>query len=276
MSPHSIAKSTVKPIFSPLPHPSFFAPKSPFFPLFPVSSLFSGVFSRARTRFLPCETYFFLVFPRFGPTSDDFPRNRPRFSPFYRLLSFPFSHFESKFPRFFNGTSLFQPRTSIFPRFVLYFPTLRALLREIPPFIFPALPFLHSVKAYSFRASLSLPSSSPSFSIDFLSALHSPLPLHYSPTFLLIPPHFSIPLPQLTHDRAHPRALSAYAYARTYPHVRRFSFIAFTASPTTRNLLCTNALGVKKNEKKPSPKTQSPHNQHINTKHPISSAVNYI
>ena len=33
---------------------------------------------------------------------------RSRFSPFYRLFSFPFSHFESKFPRFFEGTSLFS------------------------------------------------------------------------------------------------------------------------------------------------------------------------
>ena len=32
----------------------------------------------------------------------------------------------------------FQPRTSIFPCFSLYFPTLRALLRKISPFIFPA------------------------------------------------------------------------------------------------------------------------------------------
>ena len=63
---HSIAKSAVNPVFSPLPHPTFFAPKSPFFPLFPVLSPFSGDFSRARSRFLPCEVHFFLVLPRFG------------------------------------------------------------------------------------------------------------------------------------------------------------------------------------------------------------------
>ena len=170
----------------------------------------------------------------------------------------------------------FQPRTSIFPRFVLYFPILRAPLREISPFIIATLLFSHSVKAFSFRASLSLPSSSPSFSIDFLSAPQSPHPLHSLPHFL----SHSSPLchlpPQFTHDRAHPRALRAYAYARTHLHVRRFSFIAFTASPTLRNPLYTKALGVKENEKKPSPNTQPPHNQHINTKHPISPAVNSI
>ena len=64
---HSIAKSAVKPIFSPLPHPTFFAPKSPFFPLFPVLSPFSGDFSMARSRFLPCEVHFFLILPRPDP-----------------------------------------------------------------------------------------------------------------------------------------------------------------------------------------------------------------
>ena len=171
----------------------------------------------------------------------------------------------------------FQPRTSIFPRSVLYFPTLRALLREISPIIFSALPFLHSVNAFPIRASLilhvllHLP-----ISIDFLSALHSPLPLRSLSHFLShSSPLFHLP-PQLTHERAHPRAIRAYAYAPTYPHVRRFSFIAFTSSPTPRNSLCTNALGVKENEKKPSPNTQPPHNQYINTKHPLSSAVNFI
>ena len=216
---HGIAKSAVKPIFSPPPHPTFFAPKSPFFPLFPVSNPISGDFSRARHSF--------------------------------------------------------QPRTSIFPRFVLYFPILRALLREISPFIFATLLFLHSVKAFSFRASLSL----------HLPHLHFPLisfPLFIPPPSSLLPhflslssPLFHLP-PQLTNERAHPRALRAYAYARTSPHVRSFLFIAFTASPTPHNPLGTNALGVKENEKKPSQNTQPPHNQYINTKHPILSTVNLI
>ena len=201
---HSIAKSALKPIFSPLPHPTFFAPKSPFFPFFPVLSPFSDDFSMARSRFLPCEAHFFLVFPRFGPTSDDFSRDL--------TLYFP-------------CTPLFAQRK--------YFSDSGF------PFLHP-LPHLH-------------------ISIDFLSALHSPPPSSLLPHFLShSSPLFHLP-PQLTHERAHPRAIRAYAYARTYPHVRRFSFIAFTASPTLRNPLCTNVLGVKKNEKKPSQNSQSIH-----------------
>ena len=169
----------------------------------------------------------------------------------------------------------FQPRTSIAPRFVLYFPILRALLQEISPFIIATLLFLHCENTFpirvfpffilcstfifqrqSFRSSFTPPSSLP-----------PPLSFSFLPTF---------PSPSLTHERAHPRALRAYAYACTYPHVRRFSFIAFTASPTLRNPLCTNALGVKENEERPSQNTQQPHNQEINTKHPISSAANFI
>lgn len=108
LSSHSIAKSAVKPIFSPLPHPSFFAPKSPFFPFFPVSNPIPGDFSRDRTRFLPCEVHLFLLFPVLEPTSGNFSMARPRFFPFYRLFPFPFSHFESNFRRFFDDTSLFS------------------------------------------------------------------------------------------------------------------------------------------------------------------------
>ena len=90
---HNIAKSAVKPIFSPLPHPSFFAPKSPFFPLFPVLNPISGDFSRDRPRFLPCEAHFFLVLPRLNPISSDFSRDRsslfPSHSPF-RIARPPF------------------------------------------------------------------------------------------------------------------------------------------------------------------------------------------
>ena len=170
----------------------------------------------------------------------------------------------------------FQPRTSIFPCFSLYFPTLRALVREISPFIIATLLFSHSVKAFSFRTSLILHALHHlHLSIYFPSAPQPSHPLH-SPQFLSHSSPLFHPPPQLTHERAHPRALRAYVYTRTHLHVRRFSFIAFTASPTLRNLLYTNALEVKENEKKPSPSTQPPHNQYINTKHPISSAVNFI
>ena len=190
---HSIAKSAAKPIFSPLPHPIFFAPKSPFFPLFLVLDSISDTFSRNRARFLPCEAHFFLVFP----------------------------HPDPKFWGFFEEYFAILP----------------------PPTAF---------------------------------SIHAPSPFTSLPHFLShSSPLFHLP-PQFTHDRAHPRALRAYAYARTCPHVRRFSFIAFTASPISHNPLCNNALGVKENEKKPSQNTQPTHNQYINTKHPISSAVNFI
>ena len=144
----------------------------------------------------------------------------------------------------------FQPRNSLFPCFSLYFPTLRALLREISPIIFSALPFLHSVKAFPIRASLILHAL-----LHLYLPIYSPSVPHPPPSSL--PPHFlslSSPLfhspPQLNaQTRAH-RALRAYAYACTYPHVRRFSFIAFTASPILRNPLYINTLGVKEKQEK--------------------------
>ena len=113
----------------------------------------------------------------------------------------------------------FQPRNSLFPCFSLYFPTLRALLREISPFIFSALPFLHCVKAFPIRASLILHALLHlHIPIAFLSALHSPHPLHSSPTFFLFPPHFSIPLPN---KRTNARTLAQYARTRVRvcPHI---------------------------------------------------------
>ena len=90
------------------------------------------------------------------------------------------------------------------------------------------------------------------FSNDSLSAPQSPHPLRSLPQFpSLSSPLFHLP-PQLTHERAHPREIRAYAYIRTHLHVRRFSFFSFTASPTLRNPLYTNTLGVNENEKKPS------------------------
>ena len=220
---------------------------------------------------------FFSSFLVLEPTSGDFSMARPRFprSTVYFLSHSPILNPISGV--FSRARHSFQPRTSIFPRFVLYFPILRAPLREISPFIIATLLFSHSVKAFSLRASLILHALPHLYlQIYFPSASQSPHPLRSLPQFLsLSSPLFHLP-PQLTHERAHPRAIRAYAYTRTYPHVRRFSFIAFTASPISHNPLCTNALGVKKNEKKPSPNTQPPHNQHINTKHPISPAVNSI
>ena len=85
----------------------------------------------------------------------------------------------------------FQPRNSLFPCFSLYFPTLRALLREISPIIFSALPFLHFVKAFSFRA--------PSF--------FTPCPTFISRSF-----------PSLSPINARSRARSRTTRVRVHPH----------------------------------------------------------
>ena len=201
---------------------------------------------------------------------------RPRFFPFYRLFSFPFSHFESNFRRFFDGyVTLFSPNFN--------FSSLRPVLPHTsdtssrdPTHYFLRTPFLHSVNAFPIRASLILHALHHLHLPIYAPSVPHPPPFTFLPHFLShSSPLFHLP-PQLTHERAHPRALRAYAYARTSPHVRRFSFIAFTASPTPRNPLYTSALGVKENKKKPSPNTLPPHNQYINTKHPISSTVNFI
>ena len=149
-------------------------------------------------------------------------------------------------------------------------------MREISPFIIATLLFLHSVKAFSFRASLILHALHHLHLPIYSPSVPHPPPSSLLPHFLsLSSPLFHLP-PQLPHERAPSRALRAYAYTRIHLHVRRFSFIAFTASPIFRNPLCTNALGVKQNEKKPSQNTQQPHNLNINTKRPVSSAVNSI
>ena len=157
---HSIAKSAAKPIFPPLPHPSFFAPKSPFFALFPVLNPISGTFSMARPRFLPREVHFFLVFPRFG----------------------------ADFRRFFEGSSSFFPcEAHFFSSFLIL-----TLISE---------DFSLNISRFSLRL--------PHFQFMF------PRPSPPSPTFVLIPPHFSISLPN---KRTIARIHAHYARTRTPAH----------------------------------------------------------
>ena len=131
------------------------------------------------------EISVFLAFPRFEP---DFGRFFEEMRPFFALRSPFFSRLSSFWVRlralfrwhalvfsrstvyflshspilnpisgdFSMARHSFQPRNSLFPCFSLYFPTLRALLREIPPIIFSALPFLHCAKAFPIRAPLIL------------------------------------------------------------------------------------------------------------------------
>ena len=156
----------------------------------------------------------------------------------------------------------FQPRNSLLPCFSLYFPRLRALLREISPFIFSSLPFLHSVKAFPIRF-FPFFIICPTFIFPLISLPSLiPLYLHPSPLSLAFLPTF----PPLSPINARTRAPSRMTHVRvrvrrTHPHVRRFSFIAFTPSPTSRNSLCINILGVKENEKKPSHIAQQTHYQ---------------
>ena len=70
-----IAKSAVKPIFSPLPHPTFFTPKSPFSRFSPFRTRFRAIFRGIALVFCPAKPTFFSSFLILGPTSDDFARD---------------------------------------------------------------------------------------------------------------------------------------------------------------------------------------------------------
>ena len=237
MSSHGIAKSAVKPIFSPLPHPTFFAPKSPFFPLFPVSNPIPGDFSMARSRF----------------------------SPFYRLFPFLFSHFESKFRRFAEGKSLFSA-----PNF--NFSSLRPILphtsgtssRDL------TLYYRHTslfTQCEGFSDSRFPHSSRPAppLSPD-LRPLRSS-----SPALHLLPPlsfSFLPTFPSSSPINARSRAPSCITCARVRLHIPTgqevFVYCLHRFTPH-HNSLCINALGVKENEKKPSQNTQQSQNQHLTT-----------
>ena len=86
----------------------------------------------------------------------------------------------------------FQPRNSLLPCFSLYFPILRALLREISPFIFSSLPFSHSVNAF---------------------------PIRFFPFFIICPtfifPFISFPL--LIHPTSSPPPPLSLAFLPTFP-----------------------------------------------------------
>ena len=153
---HSIAKSAVKPIFSPLPHPAFFTPKSPFFPLFPVLSPFSGDFSRDSARFLPCEAHFFSSCLVLDQTSDDFSRNFSRFS-----LRLPHFQFMLPHPSPLSPTSFLIP-----PHFSIFLPNKRTIVRTLVHYVRTRTP-AHTRTSGGFRL---LP-----------SPLHPPITIHCAP-----------------------------------------------------------------------------------------------
>ena len=110
----------------------------------------------------------------------------------------------------------FQPRTSIFPRSVLYFPILRALLREISPYIFPTLLFSHSENTFPIRFfPFFILYPTFLFSIDFLSAPHSPTLHPLPPLFFSFLPTFPPPSP----INARTRAPSRNTRARALSHI---------------------------------------------------------
>ncbi len=124
---------------------------------------------------------------------------RPRFFPFYRLFPFPFSHFESKFRQFFEGTSLFSAPnfnfSSLFPVFThasgtssrdppLYYRHTPSLAQREGFFIScfphssrPAPPL--SPDLLPFRLTITPPSSlPPPLSFSFLPTFPSPSPIN--------------------------------------------------------------------------------------------------
>ena len=109
----------------------------------------------------------------------------------------------------------FQPRTSIFPRSVLYFPTLRALLREISPFISLRTPLCAQREYFS--------DSGFPFSPIFLTFIFptTVFPPHNHPTlFAPSPISFSFlptfPPPSPINTRT--RTSSRITCARVHPH----------------------------------------------------------
>ena len=197
---HSIAKPAVRPTFSPLPHPIFFTPKSPFFPLFPVLDSISDTFSRNRARFLPCEAHFFLVFPRFG----------------------------SDFGRFFEGSSLFSAPNFNFSLLLPVLPHASGTSSRDLTLYFLRSPLFAQREGFFISCSLIL---------HALHHLHLPIysppvphpPLFTpSPTFFLFPPHFSTSLPN-KHTSA--RTLAQYARTRTPAPTRTSGGFRLLPSP---------------------------------------------
>ena len=109
----------------------------------------------------------------------------------------------------------FQPRISIFPCFSLYFPTLRALLREISPFIIATLLFSHSVNTFPIRLFTFFILCS-----TFLFPLISFPPL-IPPYLHLLPPlsfSFLPTFPSSSPINARSRAPSHTTRVRVHPH----------------------------------------------------------
>ena len=116
----------------------------------------------------------------------------------------------------------FQPRTSIFPCFSLYFPTLRALLREVSPFIIATLLFSHSENTFPIRVF-------PFFILypTFIFPLIS-FPLLIPPTLFTTPPlsfSFLPTFPSPSPINARTRAPSRNTRVRSHLPARQEVFV---------------------------------------------------
>ncbi len=214
---HSIAKSGVKPIFSPPPHPILFDPKSPFFLLFPVSNPISGDFTREHARFLPCKVLFFLARPRFA-------------SDFWQFSEEPLPFFCPAKCSFFAIAPVLNPISGDFSRdcsrfltcvahFFLPFPVSNPISgdfsRDRPTLSPPRSPFRRTRPSFRFGLSSSLTPSSSS-SPDLLPFRpSSPLPFTPPPLSLAYLPTF----PPLSPINRQTRAPSCV----THVHVRAYT-----------------------------------------------------
>ena len=195
---------------------------------------------------------FFSSFLVLGPTSGTFSMARPRFFPFYRLFPFPFSHFESKLRRFFDGTSLFSAPKLTFSLLFPVLPHASGTSSRDPTHYFLRTPLFALREGFS--------DSAFSF-LHPLLHLHFPLisfPLLIPPILFTTPPlsfsflpTFSFPSP----INARSRAPSRTTRVRVHPHLpARQEIFVYCLHLFThlRNPLYINSLDVKKNEKKPS------------------------
>ena len=109
----------------------------------------------------------------------------------------------------------FQPRNSLFPCFSLYFPTLRALLREIPTHYFLRAPLFALREGFSDSRFPHSSRPAPPLSPDLLpftpQSSHTSPP---SPTFFSFLPTFPSPSPIIARSRAPSRTTRV----RVRPH----------------------------------------------------------
>ena len=154
----------------------------------------------------------------------------------------------------------FQPRTSIFPRFVQYFPILRALLREIPPHYFLRTPFFTQRECFSDSGFPFLhPLPHLPISIDFLSALHSPSLFTTPPLSFSFLPTFPSPSPINARMRAPSRNTRVRVRPHTLARQEVFVYCLHRFTPPSQPAVHQRVRGEEKREKSFTKSSQSRH-----------------